>query len=53
MKRKLIHKNCGGQIIISQGDVGQPEEGHCLKCKEIIMYPEQIDCEKSKKEDQL
>lgn len=41
--RKLIHKNCGGEIFINLGDVGQPEEGECLKCGEKITRREQVE----------
>ena len=39
---KLIHKNCGGEIVVNLGDMGQPEEGYCLKCGEMIICSEQL-----------
>ena len=40
---ELRHRNCGGKIFINLGDVGQPEEGECLKCGEKIVCREQIE----------
>ena len=39
---ELIHKDCGGKIILNYGDAGQPEEGKCLKCSEMIICSEQL-----------
>ena len=39
---ELRHKNCDGKIILNYGDVGQPEEGECLRCGETITRSEQL-----------
>jgi len=44
------HKNCGGEIFINLGDVGQPEDGVCLSCNEKITRREQIEELASKQE---
>lgn len=48
--KELKHTDCGGEIVIGTGDVGQPEEGECLKCGEKIVSQEQINKELSKEE---
>jgi len=39
----MRHKNCGGEIVLNYGDVGQPEDGECLKCGERITRREQVE----------